>query len=267
MAPLVLALAACGGKASGSAPGGSSGGSGNGAGGTSHAGASQGGATACAKYDDEGPTFVSVAIINKTSAPIYLGQPTVTCDVSPLFEVADARGGQLPNISRCRSSCADLRQEGAAGCIDICLFPLSVALQPGEARATTWDGLFSVPAELPRQCVAFDTDQKTVVCDQAQRIQPGTFTFSARAGTRLDCSQTQGADAICPPCTGEGNGGCATPGSLISGDTFTATATVTLDDSYGVYPTANGSSNPSPGAGAGPNGNPELASVELVFTD
>ncbi len=265
-----MALVACGGKSAGVAPdgGGGTGAGGTGAGGTSKGGgATQGGAAACAKYDDEAPAFVSVELINKTNVPIYLGQSKVTCEMSPLFQVADARGGELPSISRCRSSCADLRTQGAGGCTAICLFPLAVALQPGEQRFTTWDGLYSVPAALPSKCLAFENDGQTASCDQARRIQPGTFTFSARAGTGLDCSQTQGPEGICQACTQDGDGGCSTPGSLIGGDILTATATVTLDASYGVYGTANGSSNPSPGAGAGPSGTPEVSSVQLVFTN
>ena len=87
---LVSALAACGGKSfdtdanpngGGSDQGGSSAGSSKGgtsskAGGPS-GGSGQGGSThtECAGFeDDAGSSYVQVAIINKTSAPIYLGQ-------------------------------------------------------------------------------------------------------------------------------------------------------------------------------------------------
>jgi hypothetical protein len=78
VAPLVLALVACGGKAAGNA-GDGDGQGGTGTGGTSNGGGpSKGGAAACAKYDDESPAFVSVDMINKTNLPIYLGQSKVT---------------------------------------------------------------------------------------------------------------------------------------------------------------------------------------------
>ncbi len=274
VAPLVLVLVACGGKSSATADdnGGGNATGGTGAGGTDRGGtspggsATTGGAAACAKYDDQSAAFVSVELINKTTVPIFIGQEEVTCEVAPLFEVADARGGALPSISRCRSSCVGLRTQGAGGCTAICLFPTSVALNPGEIRSTTWDGLFSVPVELPGKCAAYEPSAKPLSCDQAQRIQPGTFTFSSHAGTVLNCSETSG-DGTCVGCTVDGNGGCTTPGSLISGEILTAIATVTLNDAYGIYASSSDSSSPSPGAGAGPNGgNVANLAVQLVFT-
>lgn len=283
------ALAACGGKSfeagepdpnpGGSNPGGSAqGGSGNIAGthaggsnskgGTASAGTGQGGSagSTCESFDDQPGYFVGVMVINKTSAPIHLGQDMVNCGISPLFEVHNASGQPLPPPGSCRSTCKDSRTNGPVGCPAICAYPSSVALQPGEVLYTSYSGLYEVQATLPQQCV--DPDFGVAQCSQARQIQPGSFTFSARAGSSIDCSQTSGT-AMCNGCMATGEGGCTTPGSLISGKMHTATATVFLDSSYGVY---GGYPAPAPAFPGDPDGDSSsgaiaLRSVELVFTD
>jgi len=282
---LVSTLAACGGKShtspddSGSG-GTNTGGTGNGTsgngtsgtavGGNGHAGgAGAGGADACTVFDDDAPASVMVAISNLTSAPIYLGQDMVTCGVTPLFQVADADGAALPGLGDCRSPCTSLRQQGVGGCTGICLLPSAVALQPSETLYTTWDGFFRVSGQLPAKCVPFDSgNETTVACDQAKRIDPGSFLFSARAGSALDCSQTTGAGS-CTACTPSPNGGCTTSGSLVTGPMHSTQTFVLLNESYGVYPTA--SANPGPNAGnaelPAPGGNIAQLAVELIFTE
>ncbi len=284
----VSALAACGGKSfdagepdpnpGGSNPGGSSqGGSGNiagtQAGGTSNKGGTGSGATGhggsagstCESFDDEPGYFVSVVIINKTSAAIYLGQDTVNCGISPLFEVQNGSGEQLPAPGGCRSTCRAARTNGPAGCPAICAFPSSIALQPGEVMYTSYSGLYEVQTTLPQQCV--DPSFGVASCSQAKQIQPGTFTFSARAGSSIDCSQTSG---MCSSCIASGDGGCTTPGSLINGTMHSATATVLLDSSYGVfggYPAPAPAFPGDPSGGSSSSGAIALRNVELVFTD
>lgn len=280
VALLVSTLAACGGKSNASpddegragTDAGGTGTGGTGSGGKGHAGsagAGTAGADACTSFDDDSPTSVHVAISNQTSAPIFLGQDMVTCGVSPLFQVADADGTLLPSVSDCRSSCGGLRKEAVGGCPAICRFPTAVALQPNEILYTTWDGLFSVQGQLPAKCVGYDTGgEATISCDQAKGIEPGTFTFSARAGSAVDCSQTTGV-GNCPACTSLPNGGCSTPGSLVTGQMHSAQVTVLLDENYGVYPTP--SASPGPNAGnaelPAPGGATAILAVALTFTE
>jgi len=214
----------------------------------------------CASFDDEAGAQVRVSMLNKTSAPIYIGQDKVTCSAEPLFQVAGADGAVLPSLGGCRAPCSAVRKNGGVGCPDICLFPTSAALQPGELLYTSWDGLFLVQGNLPKKCQVVDEGEPSIVCDQAKRIQPGTFTFSARAGTALDCSQTTG-NGGCSMCMSDGSGACATPGSLISGTILTAEATVALDARYGVYDAPSAGSSPG-AADAAPI---EMLTVELVF--
>ena len=272
VALLVSTLAACGGKSSASPGDGGDGGSGaggsTGVGGKGHAGsAAAGAASVCTSFDDDYGALVNVSISNQTGAPIYLGQDKVTCGVSPLFQVADGSGDVLPSLGNCRSPCAALRTQGVGGCPAICAFPTSVALQPNEVLYTTWDGLFSVQGHLPAKCVPSEAGGGSMLsCDQAKRIEPGTFTFSAFAGSALDCSQTTAAGA-CSPCSAGLNGGCSTSGSLITGPMHVTGTTVELDESYGIYPAPAPAPAPSAGdAAPAPSGSRAVLMVELIFT-
>ena len=270
VALLVSTLAACGGKSS--AHPGDDGTGATGSGGTGGAGqaghAGTGGAAVCSSLDDDYAASVNVSIANQTTTTLYLGQEMVTCGVAPLFQVADADGSALPSLGDCRSSCVSLRKQGAGGCPGICAFPNTVQLQPGEIWSTSWDGLFSVQGQLPATCVPYDTGAEAKVsCDQAKRIEPGTFTFSARAGSAVDCSQTS-PDGACAPCTAGPNGGCSRSGSLIAGPLHATQVTVALDETYGIYPAPSPAPLPNGGADApAPGGNVALRTVELVFSE
>ncbi len=283
---LVFGLAACGGKSfdvepdltsggssqAGSGQGGSGHG-GNGSAGSGHAGSGSkgggtgqgGGAGVCGGFDDEPDSPVNVMIINKTSAPIYLGQDMVTCGVSPLFSVAEAGGGALPAPSSCTTTCQQLRDVGPIGCPSICAFPSSVALQPGETLHTSWSGVFTVERQLPTQCASPDYGS---TCQQIKQIQPGNFTFSAMAGRSIDCKATTGG--ACGACSPGGNnaGGCTIPGSLIAGPMLTATTSVSLDYRYGVWGSPQPAPLPArPGGSGSPGAALMLLGVELIFTD
>jgi hypothetical protein len=210
---------------------------------------------------------VQVALINKTSETIYLGQDTVTCGVSPLFRVGDAAGAAvLQPPDGCSESCQSLIERGRIGCPDICAFPSAVALQPGEVLSTSWNGLFQVQRELPPQCVPPDYGAAT--CPQTMGVQPGAFVFSAVAGRSVDCKSTTGG-GVCSACTPDGRGGCNISSALIVGPILNAITRVQLDASYGVY------GNPSPAPARLPLPNPGGGSgtaiarqtVQLVFTE
>jgi hypothetical protein len=277
---LASSLAACGGKAfelEGTDPdvGGSAGrggsshvaGSGNVAGtgtsgtetggtetgGTGVGGGEGGNGGACPSLLDDSAAFIGVDIVNETAAPIYLGQPMVTCEVPPLFTVHDARGGSLPSPSRCRSGCGS----GSGGCTAICLFPAGIELLPGASVRTNWDGLFDVEIDLPPECSSAGGSSH---CQHATRVQPGTFVFSAQAGSTLDCSQTS---MMCGQCTPDTFGNCVTQGALIAGKLRTATATVELDSSYGVYT----KTLPAPSPGGDSGASRPLSTVRIVFED
>jgi hypothetical protein len=246
-------------KGGGSVGGGSVGGSsvGGGSVGGSSVGGSAGAGSVCEGFADDAGTFIMVNIINKTDVPLYLGQERVSCEEAPLFGVEDQSGTALEPPSRCRAACgADF-----GGCTAICLQPSAILLAPGDMMQTSYDGLFDVSVTLPKQCAAQNGGSLT--CDQARQIQPGEYTFMARAGSSIDCSQTS-ADVTCSACVAQGSGGCKTPGALITGELHTAKTVVTLDGSYGVYPTATTDPGPTPG---GSGAAPARRAVELVFTE
>jgi hypothetical protein len=272
---LVSILAACGGKSfeADPDPGGGSGGGSGGAStggsigkggtvtkaGTSSGGTGQGGGAGsmCEGFDDEPGSLVQVAIFNQTAAPIYLGQDMLTCGISPLFQVQTADGVLLSDLGDCRSPCQVARSAGPVGCPTICAFPSTVALQPGEVLYTQWHSLYRIQQQLPEQCVTPGTGSSS--CDQAKQIEPGNFTFSARAGLSIDCAQTTGG--MCGACQPSPSGGCTTSGGLIAGKMLTTTTSVFLDANYGVY----GNSLPPPSSGDSGEAIQALLTVELVF--
>ncbi len=285
---LVSTLAACGGKSfdvdpnpngggtdqgGGSSQGGSSAGSSRGGtsgkAGSAQGGSAQGGSAGaeCAGFEDATPSYVQVAIINRTTAAIYLGQDMVSCGVSPLFRVSDFAGDILQPPGSCSGSCQSLIDNGPMGCLANCAFPSAIALQPGETLYTSWDGLFQVERQMPMQCVP--SSYNVATCQQTRQVPPGPFEFSAVAGRSIDCKATSGgACAACTPTPG-GAGGCSTPGALISGQMLNTVTNVQLDASYGVY------GNPPPAPAPLPLPNPggssgdaiALRTVELVFTE
>lgn len=291
---LLTALTACGGKSfetdqnpdgggsdqgggghagSGSAgkgQGGSQAGTGQ-AGSSNYAGMGPGGAggtgSVCDAFNDAPGAYISVAIINQTSAVIYLGQQEVNCSVAPLFGVNDASGALLAPPNGCLGTCQTLRANGPIGCPTICAFPSTTAIQPGQAIYTTWSGLYQVERELPRQCVSGDYGN---VCQQTVQVQPGQFTFSAIAGRSIDCSQSSGGP--CQACVQNENG-CVTQGALIGGEILKAATSVALGPAYGVYGTAAPaplppSSGNVPSSGGGSSGaTAPIQSVQIVFTE
>jgi hypothetical protein len=239
--PLLSGLVACGGK-SNADPDDGVGGTNNGTAGKGTGGkASTGGGTMggsggsagkaeCEALADDQPHYVPVQIVNDSSETLYVGADMVTCGEPPLFEVTDAEQRPLSPPGPCRASCEHAIKSGPTSCPAVCFTPGAVALKPGEGLSTEWRGQYLDLVKLPDQCQ--HADYPTPQCDRAISVQPGTFVFSAKAGTELDCSQTTGTE--CGECEVSGKGGCITPSALIAGSVRTAEAKVELDGSYGV---------------------------------
>lgn len=278
---VLCSLTACGGKsvvadgpgAAGTDAGGAGQGSTNATGGaSSHAGTSAqagaGGVSSCAAHDDDLGTRIDVVIENRTSAVLYLGTDSVTCGLTPRFQVQDVNGRLLPGPSDCPHSCLQARTNGVGGCATVCILPSAVPLQPGQKFMTSYDGLEVLQTSLPQGCL--DTGviaEGTFPCEQSKRIQPGDYVFSARAGLQLECSLT--GDASCGVCPS--GDPCEIPGATIAGAPVVAQTLVSLDGSYGLYPAPDsgsaGADAPSPGAGAAPAGPVIRRSVEIVFEE
>jgi hypothetical protein len=271
----VLLLVACGGRSNdddggggndsgGSASGGTSNQAGTHSGGSSSGGTSSGGsASVCDGFDDDLGYQLPVMITNEKASTIHVGAEMGNCGFVPLFEVADVDGNPLAQLGDCRQSCEQVMRNGPLGCPAICRFPNAVTLAPGEGTIEVWSGLFSEAAALPKSCVDPARQNDILSCDVARQIQPGTYTFSAQAGTVVDCSMTTGGP--CGACMPDSQGGCTTPG-VIAGDIVSAETTVELGPAYGVYDTARPAS-PAPGCGAGAAPAGMIQSVSIVFRD
>ena len=135
-------------------------------------------------------------------------------------------------------------------CPIACAFPSAITLQPGESLNAPWRGLDNVTKTLPKSC---RSSGDSVDCTVAQNVSPGTFQFSAQAGSALDCTQL--GQKTCGPCEPNSSGGCTTAGAIVVGTAYSAEVTVKLDASYGV--------------GAGNSGGTDgmTRPVQIVFKD
>lgn len=217
-------------------------------GGSSSAGMGAGGKQSCsiAAYEDEPPGSVPVRLINATKNPIYLGDEMPGCASGPQFQVFDARGGQLPAVSYCQPSCEQLLTGNIVGCPAIaCAISSVITLQPGESALTLWSAIYSQHVVLPPACSA-RAGQKE--CERITGVTPGTYIFTAQAGTGMECLNN-GAGS-CGSCMESGNGGCTTYGAVITGPLLQAKIDVQLDGSYGI---------------GGPGGGGMVRSVDIIF--
>jgi hypothetical protein len=260
---VLLGVCACGGVSRVDAPGlgnGTAGGDnagragdelgGGASGGRSSAGASAGGAggvVACGQFKDQAPQSARVLIANDTSDPIYIGPREQTCGPQPLYEVRDASNANLPAPGSCDSPCQGwLAGNPVGGCPTIC-FPSEVTqLAAGDVLSLPWAGLYQLEAELPNACNAAQQLGGSVTCTVDKRIEPGSYTFYAHAGSGYRCDDTAYGNTGygCGECVPSTTGGCVLHGAIVTGAETSAQLTVQLDPGYGISGSA-GSGNPS----------------------
>lgn len=251
----LVVLTGCAGKsrADHSQLGNEAGGNGGGAAGAGGAGmgsagmgaAAAGGQPAiCQSFVDAKPHSVPVLIRNDGKVAIHLGPRLENCAETPLFLVRDASGNVLTGPGRCRTPCESLLAgDPVGGCPAVCPVLKAVTLQPGETISVDWAGLFGVQDDLPSECVPKRADglEFGTQCEHLQAIAAGTYTFSAEAGTTLDCSQILAEG--CAKCMPDADGYCTTPYALVGGSRLMARVEAEFD--------ARGQADP----------------VELVFRD
>lgn len=247
-------LVACGGKSfetgdgtdggsAGSAPAGSSSGArdgggssagGTASGGTASGGTGSGGTDQCepADYADDMGGSVPVRIVNKTATPIYLGQQTLGCAGGPSFQVADAMGQPLSSPGFCETTCEMRLTGGEIGCPSVaCALGGVTTLQPGESTLSQWSALRTETLQLPAAC----KHTGVTACNRIADVEPGTYYFSAEAGSSMKCGG-EGPDgaASCSTCMPSGSGGCLTYGAVVTAPLLEAKVEVMLDGSYGI---------------------------------
>ncbi len=160
--------------------------------------------------------------------------------------MADAAGKALASPGFCMTSCNDVIHGTVRGCPAIaCALGSAITLQPGDSMLTQWSGEFVVNEMLPPACRPANGQSD---CQRIEGVQPGAFTFSAQAGTKLDCTQFGGG--MCAACTPNKEGGCTTFGAVIAAPLLAAETKVVLDGGYGV----------GPGGGGG-----QVRSVDITF--
>jgi hypothetical protein len=201
----------------------SGGGSGGGSSGAAGSGGNAAPPMACSSYADKTGYQLLVRIENKMSRTLYLGQDEASCNVERLFQVADGARVVLPSLDNCHTSCDQMMSSGPVTCPLNCPSPSTVKLDPNQTLQIPWDGRFGVMQTLPATCLAAPATEPAT-CVQAQRIEPAIFTFSARAGSSLQC-----LNAGACSCTPNPAGGCTTPGSLIAGTVYTTQYVVKLE--------------------------------------
>ncbi len=217
-----------------------------GAGAGSGAGGGQG--DECSSFDDDAEQTMEVVITNQTSQTLYVGPFEQSCGPAPLFSVHQE--GRIVEYfdSYCSASCAQVRDDGFLACPAICLFPGTIELEPGASYVIRWSGLVHEERTLPAVCSENEFGPEgDYACYRRAQITPGFYTFSARAGTELDCAGS--ADPTCGACEPQGEGACVHTGPIAAGDVLTAETLVEV--------------------GVGDPGMPdgEVDPVEIVFTE
>jgi hypothetical protein len=224
-------------------------------GGSSHGGATMGGSAGvaaggnaqsgarCDAYVDEGAANISVRIVNETKAALYLG-PQPSCGAAPFFDVRDAADNLLPYPGVCQVTCQQLLSGAGIACLPVvCPIGPVLTLQPGEDALQYWNGLYDEATSLVPECRPPSGES---LCQRVVAVKPGSFTFTATAGSGLDCSAP-----FCMTCTPSNTGGCTTLGGVVSGPSYSAETKLVLDASYGLGGLGGGMVRP----------------VEIVFRD
>jgi hypothetical protein len=190
----------------------------------------QGGSStiSCDSVDDAAGAQLKVVLRNDTERTLFLGQDSVTCSQLSFFRVKNERGRSFEVADNgCFASCQEIRDQGQAGCLDLCLYPDAVALDPGQEAQLTWDARILAAATLPAGCA--NAEQGDLECRKWVLLAPDTFIFSASAGDVADCSKTSGD--VCRAGDTRSTGGTTYPSALVV-PTHTASATVKLDSKY-----------------------------------
>jgi len=207
----------------------------------------------CAQFKDEAPQSAWVVIVNDTLAPIYMGSRVQSCGAPSLYEVRDASDTVVARPDPCGSPCQSwLAGEPIGGCTSICRPSEVTKLDAGESINIQWSGLYRSEAQLPSACNASElADEAPVSCSVQKRIEPGSYSFYANAGSGYSCND----NAIgCGQCVPGATGGCTLFNAIVTGAELIAQSLIQLDPGYGISGSAgnaNMSGKPLP--------------IELVF--
>lgn len=179
---------------------------------------------ACSSYADKTGYQLLVRIENKMSRTLYLGQQEQGCQAQRLFKVADGARAELLSLDNCHTSCDQMMAGGPVACPLACASPTTIKLDPSQALQIPWDGRYGVMQTLPQSCLKA-AQAAPATCLQAERILPAIFTFSAQAGSSMQCLGPAGSCTCAPNQAG----GCSSPSSVIGGTIYTTQYIVKLE--------------------------------------
>jgi hypothetical protein len=186
----------------------------------------------CSAVEDEQGGMLTIRLVNDTSAAIHLGEEEHGCFPSRgwRFIVRDGTGARLADVGVCQT-CRAATVTGVGDCPTICLRASALTLAPGEHADLSWDGLFSTSVPLPKACALAPAAPSE--CRKATRVQPGSYVFSALAGSSMLCDES---DVACSKCQPRETGGCETNGALVESLDLEASTETTLGEgpTFGV---------------------------------
>lgn len=220
------------------AAGAASGGQTTGLGGEGEGAASPGGTggdgplepAACGDFTPPQPATkpMKVVIANNTSANIYLGSPSGTCQFG--FSVFQGQTELQPARDQCAMTCGELQTDGCE-CVSQCVSIVTL-VAPGGTYDIGWPGTLFTAHDMPASCLA-DASCSGKGCLVEEAVPDGALSIKVAAYPDKQCAQGQ----QCFDCTPGGlKKNCtvfnasATAGTPLSGSaTWTGESTVQID--------------------------------------
>lgn len=185
---------------------------------SSNASSGSGGAVSCSTFAPAPPASspVSVRLVNKTSAPMYLGETTASCSGTLGFTLEGAGNKALqPSLSGCEFTCGDLQQQGCA-CPAGCGAPIVTMVAPGAYYEIPWTRTVFTAKNMPASCFKDPTcasSSEPCVVEELAPAPPLTIKSSAY-------TQAKGCTpGPCLPCTAGSSGVCTVSGAMTVGGT------------------------------------------------
>jgi hypothetical protein len=170
---------------------------------------------------------MKVVIANNTSANIYLGSPSGTCEFG--FSVFQGQTELQPSRETCALTCGELQTDGC-DCVSQCVSIVTL-VAPGGTYDIGWPGTVFTAHDMPASCLA-DATCSGNGCLMEEAAPEGALAIKVAAYPDKQCAQGQ----QCSDCTPGGLkknctvfGASATAGTPLSGSaTWTGESTVQI---------------------------------------
>lgn len=188
----------------------------------------------CSNLGDQAAIGVSVLLENQTSKPLYIGPESASCDptFNSDYSIRTSTGAGVSATRACGNvSCSELGSGHFQGfaCPNLCLSDATYTqLMPSETRRSTWFAASLASYELPSKCLG-ESPYLQRSCTRIEPLPLGTeVRFEAWASDSLTCTST----STCGACTPSPSSPCRVEAHELGPSRLSATATITLDESY-----------------------------------